>query len=342
MRRERLIELLDKMAAARICVIGDLFLDKWVFVNRLWDEPSLETGLPAHQVAYIHLYPGAGGNVLCNLRALGVGSVSAISMVGDDGDGFELLRALTQRGVDTTRVVRSADIVTPTYLKPMFLQADSAAIEASRLDFKNRGVTPPGLQQALLEKARAVAPDVDALLVLDQLTEENTGVITESVREGLAAIATEYPHLLMCADSRAFIRKFRNMTLKCNNTEAMQMALGTEKYSKETVFAALDILAAQTGHPPFITCNAHGIACKANGKNTLVPAVRQKGPIDVCGGGDACSAGIVAALCAGADNGEAAFLANLAAGVTVRKLGQTGSASPEEILALFDEQYATP
>jgi len=342
MQKKRLMELLGKMATARICVIGDLFLDKWVFLNPQWDEPSLETGLPAHQVAYTRLYPGAAGNVLCNLHALGVGLISTISMLGDDGDGFEVLRALSQRGVDTSHVVQSNQIMTPTYLKPMFQQADGNAIEASRLDFKNRGVTPLDLQQSLLDKARAMAPQVDALLVVDQLTEENTGVITQAMRTGLASIAADFPKLLVCADSRAFIHKFQNMTIKCNNTEAVRMAFGTEDFSKEAVFAALDTLAAQTGHPPFITCNAHGIACKVNGSNKLVPAVKQTGPVDVCGAGDACSAGIVAALCAGANNEEAAFLANLAAGITVRKLGQTGSASPTEILALFDEQHATP
>ncbi len=33
------------------------------------------------------------------------------------------------------------------------------------------------------------------------------------------------------------------------------------------------------------------------------------------------------------------MLGNLAAGVTVRKLGTTGTASPEEMLALYHEQF---
>ena len=352
MQRERLQELLQKLSTVRICVVGDLFLDKWVFVNPEWEEPSIETGLPAHQVAYTQVCPGAAGTVLCNLRALGVGSVCAVSMLGDDGDGFEVLRGLSQRGVDIAHVLRSPDIVTPTYLKPMFLQKGNLAamtaieaIEASRFDFKNRRVTPPGLQKALLERARAIAGEVDAILVLDQLTEENTGVVTEAMRAELASIARNHPQLLVYADSRAFIHKFCNMTIKCNNVEAARMALATpaesaETFSQEAVFAAMDALAAQTGRPPFITCNAHGVACMLDGKSLLVPAVRQSGPIDVCGAGDACSAGIAAALCAGANNAEAAFVGNLSAGVTVRKLGETGTASPAEILALFDEQFA--
>jgi rfaE bifunctional protein kinase chain/domain len=332
--------LLAKLPAARVCVVGDLFLDQWVFVDPKRDEPSLETGLMAHQVMYTKKSPGAAGTVLSNLRALGIGSVFVVSMLGDDGDGFEVLRGLAARGVNTDHVEKSARIVTPTYLKPMFLQPDGGAVEGNRLDFKNPRSTPAELDQSLLARVRAMVEDVDAIVVLDQLTEENTGVVTGAMRDELARIARGRPSLLMFADSRAFIHRFRGMTIKCNNIEAARMTgWPADAFSMEAVSAAMDRLAAQTGRPPFITCGAHGVACMRDGKTILAPAARQNGPIDVCGAGDACSAGIVGALCAGADNAEAAFVGNLAAGVTVRKLGDTGTASPEEILALFDEQF---
>ncbi|MEG1472038.1 MAG: PfkB family carbohydrate kinase, partial [Clostridia bacterium] len=63
-------------------------------------------------------------------------------------------------------------------------------------------------------------------------------------------------------------------------------------------------------------------------------------PIDVCGAGDACTAGMISALCAGGLPSEAAELGNLCAGVTVRKLGTTGTANQQEVLALFEEQEA--
>ena len=80
------------------------------------------------------------------------------------------------------------------------------------------------------------------------------------------------------------------------------------------------------------------MAVEENGVKQIVPAVRQPGPIDICGAGDACSAGLVSALCAGASFTEAAEVGNLSSGVTVRKLGQTGTASQAEMLSLYDEQ----
>jgi len=343
MRKERLAKLLADFSKARIVVIGDLFLDKWVFIDPALDEPSLETGLTAYQAAYTRVCPGAAGTVMNDLRALGVGTVSAVSLMGDDGDGFEVLRGLQQRGVDVSRVIKSPQLVTPTYLKPMFMK-NGGAEEHNRIDFKNRSATAPELQKALIAALREAAKNADAVLALDQLTEENTGVITKAVRDELAAIARENPSLIVYADSRAFISLFKDMTVKCNNMEAERMALGLPEgedrtFDWERVYQAMDIMTAQTGRSPFITCGAHGIAFRLEGKNASVPAARQHGAIDVCGAGDACSAGIVSALSVGANNREAAFLAMLAAGVTVRKLGETGDASPAEIMGLYDEQF---
>ena len=111
------------------------------------------------------------------------------------------------------------------------------------------------------------------------------------------------------------------------------------EFEPERIFECMDELAARTGKPVFVTCNKYGCAVDDNGQKRMVETARQDGEIDVCGAGDACTAGTVAALCAGASRAEAAFIGCLASGVTVRKLGQTGTACPAEMLDLFDEQW---
>lgn len=341
MKRERLVSLLARFPHLRIAVLGDLFLDKWMLVDRRLDEPSVETGLAAYQVVKLRADAGAAGTVLNNLAALGVGSVYAVGFVGVDGDGWEVRRALAREGVDVRHVVRSLDRVTPAYLKPLFLSDSGAPRESNRLDILNRTPSSRTLEKKLISHLRAAATKADALIVLDQLSEENTGAVTSAVREEISRIARARPELVLFADSRAFISRFHDVTIKCNYLEAARMALGQapEGFSKEAVFTALKKLHEQTGREAFVTCSEHGVACRSGGKNCLVPAARQPGPIDVCGAGDACTAGIVSSLCAGADPREAAFIGNLASGVTVRKIGVTGTASPGEILALYDEQF---
>jgi sugar/nucleoside kinase (ribokinase family) len=57
--------------------------------------------------------------------------------------------------------------------------------------------------------------------------------------------------------------------------------------------------------------------------------------IDIVGAGDACSSGIVTALCSGASPQEAAFVGNLVAGNTIQVIGTTGVATQCQVLALY-------
>ncbi len=341
MNRDRLVYLLNQFPRLHITVFGDLFLDKWFQIDRRLDEPSVETGLTAYQAVGVRKSAGAAGTVLNNLKALQIGACYAVSFLGMDGDGWEVLQALKNIGVDTRHVVRSRERMTPVYMKPMFSSGKDGQQESNRIDIKNHAATPEALERKITLHLQEAALKSDAVILLDQLTEENTGVVTHALREEIARIAKAQPGRLFFADSRAFIHQFHDVTIKCNHLEAVKMALKRESgvFSKSDVFEAMEKLKRQTGKSVFITCGANGVACKLGEENCLVPAVRQPGPIDVCGAGDACTAGIVSALCAGADHREAAFIGNLSAGVTVRKIGTTGTASPEEIVALYDEQF---
>lgn len=136
------------------------------------------------------------------------------------------------------------------------------------MDHKNRKPTPRQLENALLERLRDVAGQVDAIILLDQLTEENTGVLTQAVREAAAQLGREHPELLLFADSRAFIDRFHDVVIKCNNLEAAALTgmPGGEPFRSEDVFAALDALSARTGGQVVVTCNAHGVAVRDGGK----------------------------------------------------------------------------
>lgn len=342
MERQRLVTLLGAFQNLRITVFGDLFLDKWLQIDRSLDESSVETGLTAFQATSVKAAAGAAGTVLNNLKALGVGTCYAVSLLGMDGDGWEVMHALKNTGVDTRHVLRSSSRLTPVYMKPMHVSSGSQPEEGNRIDIKNHTPTPRPLEQKLIKKLHEAAAESDALIVLDQLAEENTGVVTATLRTELALLAEKHPKLLIFADSRAFIHQFKNVTIKCNHLEAERMALKTtaECFCENAVFEAMSILSKKSNRDVFVTCGAHGVAIRQEDQYCLVPAARQTGPIDVCGAGDSCTAGIVSALCAGADHWEAAFVGNLAAGITVRKLGTTGTASPAEILRLYDEQFS--
>src|SRR6516162_3429979 len=92
-------QVLGRLPALTVGVLGDLFLDRYLDIDASLTEPSIETGLDAYQVVRVRPSPGAAGTVINNLAALGVGRILPISVIGDDGEGYELRQALDHLGV---------------------------------------------------------------------------------------------------------------------------------------------------------------------------------------------------------------------------------------------------
>ena len=166
--RARLAEILAGFEDTRVLVVGDYFLDKYLDIDRSLAEISLETGLEAHQVVRVRCSPGAAGTVVSNLRALKV-QVSALGAIGDDGEGYELLRGLQSQGVETAPLLRLGDYYTPTYTKPMMHEADGRIHELSRLDIKNRSPLATSLEDALIERLNDLVPGAQGVIIADQV-----------------------------------------------------------------------------------------------------------------------------------------------------------------------------
>lgn len=331
--------ILTKLPEISIALVGDLFLDKYLDLDASLTEISIETGLDAYQVFRIRCYAGAGGTVLNNLRALGIGNLRAISIIGDDGEGYELLRALRTQKVDVEGVVLTNERMTGTYTKPMLSQAHGLPRELNRIDIQNR--TPPSaqLEQQVIAHLDAMASQVDAIIVADQMTERNRGVITDNVRAHLAVLAERHRDLLIFGDSRAHPALFRGCVMKPNRNELFAaMHADQHATSVEAIVAAARELETLTGKAVYVTRGADGILYVQGDTVQEVPGVPVTGPIDICGAGDSTTAGIVSGLCAGASPFEAAELGCLVASLTIQQIGVTGTASPADVLRRFRER----
>jgi bifunctional ADP-heptose synthase (sugar kinase/adenylyltransferase) len=327
-------QILERIPRLSLGVLGDLFLDRYLDIDAALTEPSIETGLDAYQVVRVRPNPGAAGTVINNLVALGVREVRAIAVIGDDGEGYELLQALRRLGVvDTAGVVVSADRRTPTYTKPMLQEPGRQARELNRLDIKNRTPLPGPLEERVLALLRDLWPRVDALLVLDQVSEADCGVVTTRVRDLLARLGESDSGRFVLADSRERIGLFRSVCLKPNVRECRRAIYGqdTDRDAPNPVWE----LAERAGRPVFCTAGELGILLAdpgtVAGRVTQVSAFPVHGPIDPVGAGDSTSAGIASALAAGAALEAAAAFGNLVASITVHQIGTTGTASPEQV-----------
>jgi len=336
MDQDRLDALLDRLPAVRVLVVGDFFLDKYLIIDRRLAEVSLETGLEAHQVVEVRTSPGAAGTVASNLRALDVGVV-ALSIIGDDGQAYELRQRLEARGVDIEPLLHRPDRFTPTYTKPMLREADGREHELQRLDIKNRTPLPEAVEQTLIARLREIVPSVHGVVISDQVQERNCGVITDHVRDEIATLARAHPQQVFIADSRERIGLFRDVIVKPNLREASQAVGVTEEGPSGLTRAEACAVEfnRRTRRPAFVTLGAEGILVCTGKACRHVPAVPVTGPIDVVGAGDSVMAGIVAALCAGAGPEEAALVGNLVASITIEQIGTTGTASRRQVRERF-------
>ncbi len=325
MKKKRLDNLLSQFSHKRVLVLGDFFLDEYLLLDRTLSETSLETGLEAYQVIERRISPGAAGTVAANLRTLGA-HVAALGVIGDDGHGFELRRALSAQKIDTDDLLTVANRVTPTYTKPLMREPDGTIHELNRLDIKNRAPLPYHIPPKLVARLWHWATTVDAIVVGDQVAEPVGGVVNGTLRAALEELGRT--ERVVVVDSRARGNLFRNVILKLNAAEAIRAG------GQPTPAAAARALSAQTGKPVFVTDGEKGIWIASRSETIHVAGVAVPPPVDPVGAGDAAIAALTLALCNGASPAEAAELANLAAAVTVRKIGTTGTASPAEISAL--------
>lgn len=317
---------LERAGEVKVAVFGDYCLDKYLYMDPKRDEESVETGLMAWQIHAKKRFPGAGGTVVNNLRSLGVQTV-CIGLMGDDGEGYELEKALEKIGADTRLMVKSDQLCTSTYTKPMRLQPDGSWLEQNRLDFRNFEEPPRQLQEQLLANLESCLKEVDAVILLDQFFQRNLGVITDYVRERIAVLALKYPNVIFYADSRSFIREFRKTIVKCNNFELMAGSGDPEDAD------ALKVKATELSgeKPVFVTRGSRGMLVLSGGEAVPVPAFRVEGPIDICGAGDASSAGIVLGLSLGLRPEEAALLGCAVSSITIQQIGVTGTATIEQV-----------
>ena len=335
MSPERLHEITARYANLRVAIIGDFCLDRYLEIDPAKPEISIETGLTVYNVINVRAQPGAAGTILNNLVALGVGEILPVGFCGDDGEGYELRRALAAlKGVRVDHFLTTPLRRTFTYCKPLIVQPGKPPRELNRLDSKNWTPTPEAVSARMRDAIAALRADVDAVIVMDQVdTSEDTGVVTAGVRAALSAFDAETP---VIADSRRGLRGFPPVIFKMNAVELSVLMMDNDTaLTPERVKIAAWELAARNSRPVFITMAEQGIiGALPDGQVEHIEALPLRGPIDVVGAGDSVTANLAVALAAGASLREALETAILASSIVIHQLGTTGTASVAEMAAL--------
>ena len=325
MTADELNEILDGIRSVRAGLVGDFCVDIYWRADMTKSELSRETPhfpLPVTRETYA---PGAAGNVAANIAALRPASLTCVGLRGNDWRGILLEKALREKNVNSPLITVRGRF-TNAYCKPQRAGISDAVYEDPRIDFESFSPIDEQTENAVMDAVDELAESVDIIAVCDQF---RFGVVTDRVRNKLNRMAADGMKII--ADSRYHIGKFKNMFLKPNEYECAA-ALGQNPESYEL---NAKMLAGECSGVVFETLGAKGSLITNGQFLKRVPALPVSGPVDICGAGDTSLAAMAMALGAGFNLIRCAELAAAASAVTIKKIGETGTASPEEIRSVL-------
>jgi rfaE bifunctional protein kinase chain/domain len=325
-------------------VVGDLYLDRYgmgTMEGIAREAPVPIVRLRGSKSNYYS--PGGGANVCANVADLGP-KTYPVTVFGDDPHAFELTNQLVARGMDPKYIVKDPDRVTPTFEKFFASAHGSPKQQVGRVDIENINRISAESEESIIGALQEASGFVDAIIVADYADTPGTWVVTEKVLEEIVRIgdATDV-HIL--TDSRTRIGQFVN-TIAVPNEFETAVATGVYRDTMEgkvpddEADRAGVLLSKKLGRPVYMTRGPKPITMFDGDSIQRVPALHIEGEIDTCGAGDTVDAGIATGLASSATPYEAAEIGDIAAQITVLKIGTTGTATPGEMMSFYDEHLA--
>ena len=310
-----LLRPLPHFAGKRIVVLGDLILDEYLLGTP--SRVSREAPIVVLDFARRTVLPGGAASPACNIVSLG-GTTVQVGVVGADLAGEELCAALSERGVQPSGVV--VDPTRPTIKKTRIVAQGPQRLpqHIARLDTIDRRPVAEAVEGAMIGALEVALVGADALLFSHYQSGTLTPTLVAAARDLCQARG-----ILTTVDAQADFAMFRGVSLfRCNDREA-EAALHRPLVSEDDFQAGLrELQATLDVQMIVVTRGGEGMSLlTAEGDYHHIPVGDTSEVFDVTGAGDTVIAVLTLALAAGTDLLTATRLANVAAGVVVRKWG---------------------
>lgn len=328
MDRKTIESLFSHIGSIRCLVIGDLMLDEYLWGKA--ERISPEAPVQVVDVVREELRLGGAGNVVNNLAALGA-QVSVCSVIGEDENGWALLKDFSRRGIATDAVFR--DQARRTSRKTRVVASNQQIV---RIDRESRDPISPGMESQLCDWIIANAGSCNVILLSDYLK----GVLTPRVIQAVVSAARPNGIPVLVDPKGTDYGRYHGATILTPNRKEAEAAAGIAIRDNETLASAARVIMEKAGlEHVLITRSEEGMSLfKRSGEAVHIPTVARE-VFDVSGAGDTVLAALAVGIAAGLGMPEAARLANIAAGIAVAKLG-TSTVSPDEIIRAVAQTHS--
>ncbi|MBR4383291.1 MAG: D-glycero-beta-D-manno-heptose-7-phosphate kinase [Selenomonadaceae bacterium] len=310
----------DGISACKILVVGDVMLDKYYFgeVTRI----SPEAPVPIAHVLEVRETLGGAANVAHNLALLGC-QTSIIGQIGRDNHGEIFLSKLKSLGVNFSGMIETSK---PTTTKIRVISGHQQMI---RLDFEDATELEISAADELLKNFSAQLPNVDAVIISDY----GKGVCTKKIcREIIGACRAQKKSVVVDPKGDNW-QKYFDASFITPNLKEFNAVLPKKipNVDAEIENSARKIIDEFNLRGLIVTRSAKGLSLVDGEKISHIKARAQE-VFDVSGAGDTVIAVFALALAGNLNSEAAAYLANVAAGVVVAKVG-TYAVNRDELLS---------
>ena len=296
----------------QVVVAGDVMLDQYLFgaTSRI----SPEAPVPVVHVQKTDDRPGGAANVAVNLASLGV-KTRLIGVVGNDAAANTLEKLLSAYGIDCDFAhVSDRPTITKT-------RVQSRGQQLIRLDQENAAELQ---DRAVADAVAAAAAGAGAVVLSDY----GKGALTDVRRMIELCRDAEVP-VLVDPKGRDF-EKYRGATLLTPNQGEFEAVAGHCASDAELAARGWQMVEELDLTALLVTRSEKGMMLLETGHEPVFLSTQAREVYDVTGAGDTVIATLAGALASGQSLASAAALANIAAGLVVRKIG-VATVTPGEI-----------
>ena len=321
---ERLCTLVQEFDAARVLVVGDVMLDRYLLGDA--ERISPEAPVPVVLVEKESHVVGGAGNVARNIMALG-GKASLVGARGRDMDGDLVQADLEMAGVETSLVSLEDR---PTTAKLRILARRQQML---RVDWEDTRPISVKAREEVLRAVKGKLPAVGAIVISDY----SKGLVTAPFMQELHKIMAENGRLIpVLVDPKPGNGAlYKGVTLLTPNTKETGELAHMPVQNRQQIIAAGQKIMEDTACPYLVaTLGSKGMAVFFGQHRIWHLPVSSREVFDVTGAGDTVIGTLALALAAGGTMLEAALLANHCAGIVVSKVGAATASAEETLKAL--------
>jgi D-beta-D-heptose 7-phosphate kinase/D-beta-D-heptose 1-phosphate adenosyltransferase len=297
---------------AKVLVAGDVMLDRYLFGGTSRISP--EAPVPIVHVQQAEDRAGGAANVAVNLASLGV-TTMLFGIVGKDDEAQALQSALAKKDIDC-RFHAVSDWPTTTKTR-----VQSRGQQLIRLD---REVAAVAGSEKMTSGLTKQLKNVNAVVLSDY----GKGALAD-VRSMIDACRAAGLPVLVDPKGRDF-DKYRGATIITPNQSEFEAVAGVCQSDADLVEKARAMISDLGLLALLVTRSEKGMLLVQDSDEPVFLKSRAREVFDVTGAGDTVIAVFAGALASGSDIRSAAALANLAAGLVVRKIG-VASVTPSEL-----------